>query len=194
MKKVLKLSTIHCLMVLMLLSSNYAYSCTCFIPELEEHFSQSDQVFSAKVLWIENDNHFYPTYNFGDDFVTLEIKYNYKNVPDEAIGTRISVIVSSACSYTFEPDKEYIIFGTLVSSKNIPFVDECSVIAASSFDKWTELEKLSDIFETEKPQLEIDELETKPVIKKNNSIIIALVLILIISIGLHLYFFLAKKR
>ncbi len=194
MRKLLRISAILCFLIFMPLFCNYAYSCICFIPELDEHFSESDQVFSAKVLWIEDEDHFYPTYDFGDDFVTLEIVSNYKNVPDEAIGTRISVIVSSACPYKFELDKEYIIFGTFASSKNILFVGECSVIAASSFDKWTELEKLSDISKTEKPQKETDDSPTKTAIKKNNLIVIVLVLISIISIGLNLYLFLAKRK
>lgn len=68
------------------------------------------------------------------------------------------------------------------------------MIAASSFDKWTELEKLSDISKTEKPQKETDDSPTKTAIKKNNLIVIVLVLISIISIGLNLYLFLAKRK
>ncbi|ADR20467.1 hypothetical protein MATR_19130 [Marivirga tractuosa] len=194
MRKVLKAGIIPIAMVITMLSFNCAHSCVCFIPELEEHFSQSDQVFSAKVLWIENDNHFYPTYNFGDNFVTLEIKSNYKNVPDEAIGNRISVIVSSACPYTFELDKEYIIFGEFVSSKNILFIDGCSVKAASSFHKWQELEELSQISTQNNTKLDTIDSPIESVSKKQNSFIVVLVFIAILSIGLNLYFILGKRK
>lgn len=194
MRKILKVRIIPIAIVITMLSFNYAYSCICIIPDLEEHFSQSDQVFSAKVLWMEDTNYFYPTYNFGDDFVTFEITSNYKNVPDEALGTRISVIVSSACPYTFELDKEYIIFGELVSSKNILFVDECSVKAAYSFDKWEELEGLSQIFKHENIKLETNDLPIESKSKNQNSFITVLVFIAFLSIGLNIYFILTKQK
>jgi len=180
--------------IFILLSSvgHYLVACICFIPDLEEHFKMSDQIFSAKVIDIGCENGFYPTYNFGGGYVTLEVIQGFKNSPPEAKGTRISVIVSDVCHYSFKLNNTYVLFGEFVSSKDIIMIGECSVKPMASFNELEELVELSEDHQEDhkNPVESVEPIDSEG----DESSKIALFAIISISIVLNLFLFFRSKK
>lgn len=176
------------LLVFILLSQS-ALACQCIIPDLEERFKTTDQIFSAKVLAFDKKDSFYPTYNFGGEYVTLEIISGFKNTPSIAKGIRISVIISDTCPFTFELNKEYIIFGSYYSEKEIIMVSECSVEQLSSFK---EMNRLIELSELENEVAQNKKMSISSDSDKTSLINFILGAFLLLSVALNLYFVVRK--
>jgi hypothetical protein len=101
--------------LLLLLVSATAYTCTCTYPEFEDQLAQATVVFAGRVIKVEPG---------GQDQISAQFKVlkAYKGTSEQEITIRTNES-SAACGYPFELQSEYLIYAT---GKEVHEVTLCS--------------------------------------------------------------------